>query len=108
MSFPHKFKERLELTKEDLTLPNEVWVTYSVCGCDEDSCGWEGWVLESVLVRKGRTSKAILPSSSECLCPCCNKPVFRTEASLKMNVAKDQTPALVSGRDYETGKMDYK
>jgi hypothetical protein len=79
MAFPRKFKKRLELKPTDVVLANEVWVTYAVCGCDQDACGWEGWILESA-AKKSRKKKQQLYVADD-NCPQCRKELFRTAPS---------------------------
>lgn len=31
-------------------VPGHIHLTYSVCGVSEDSCGWEGWIIEDLRV----------------------------------------------------------
>jgi len=103
MTFPRKFKERLEVTEKDLSLPRDAWITYSVCGCTQDACGWEGWIIESVT----NVSDENLPADIECKCPDCNRPLFRTSVSVKLTKSSDQTPKLVPGIDYEVMETEY-
>jgi len=106
MAFPSKFRDRLELTKRDLKIPTEVWVVYAVCGCEKDSCGWEGWMIESA-IKKTTISEATLPCMNEQVCPNCGKILFRTDSQIKMKYSKDQSGLLVQGVDYESSPMEY-
>jgi hypothetical protein len=106
MPFPIKFKDRLELTLKDLDTPLQAWLVYAVCGCEQDSCGWEGWILESV--SKTVQQKEIqLDCDHNQICPKCGKTMFRTNTQIKMEYAKDQSGVLVPGNDYETTPMKY-
>ena len=107
MTFPLKFKKRLELKKADVVLPNAAWVTYAVCGCEKDACGWEGWILESVRRQVG-AKKQELSIDSRQLCPRCGKVLFRTSASLRFVPGRSQSPDLVPGTDYDVVKARYK
>jgi hypothetical protein len=112
MPFPSRFKPLLELTFADLTKPDYLWLTYSVCGCDHDSCGWHGWVLEaifarSITVQPTGTGDALLPSSGDS-CPRCGRPLFRTAASVRFEPSAAQVP--VHGEpheDYDPAPMEY-
>ena len=106
MSFPRKFNERLELKKTDVVLPTAAWITYAVCGCEKDACGWEGWILESVRRKTGK-KKEELRSDSRQICPECGKDLFRTEASLRFTPARSQTRDLIAGVDYRVARMRY-
>ncbi len=105
MCFPRKFKKRLELKSTDVVLPNEVWVTYSVCGCDPDACGWEGWILESAAKKSGKKKQQLYVLGDNC--PQCGKNLFRTAATLRFTVSKNQVPDLVPGVDYRVARAKY-
>lgn len=104
MPFPLKFKARLELSKQDVDTPSEAWITYAVCGCEQEACGWEGWILESVA--SGEEKKQLRIDDSQ-RCPSCGKPLFRTEASYRFSVADDQSPVLIEGGDYEAIEPEF-
>lgn len=106
MAFPEKFRSRLELTKAQLPLPTGSWLSYAVCGCAHDSCGWEGWILESVYQIDGK-EKLELSIDDRQICPECGKALFRTEASLRFIPSADQKPDLVPGVDYTCSEMQY-
>ena len=40
-------------------------------------------------------------------CPSCNRQLFRTDVSVKVVPAKDQTRKLVPGKDYDIADMEY-
>ena len=101
MAFPRKFKNLLELTYEQVEQPSYVWLTYAVCGCGADSCGWQGWVVESAFVRREEDDDLLLPSDDHLDCPECRKPLFRTEVSYRFEPSRDQAHPLVPGVDYE-------
>jgi hypothetical protein len=106
MPFPLKFRDRLELTKKDIDIPQNAWLVYAVCGCEADSCGWEGWILESVI--KTIQDKDIqLKYDHHQICPNCAKTMFRTDTKIKMKYSKDQSGLLTPGIDYETDPMKY-
>ena len=106
MPFPRKFKSRLEVTKADVRVPSEAWITYAVCGCEKDSCGWEGWILESVRSKDGK-KKEESPIDGSWLCPSCKKPLFRTAVSYRFTPSKNQKPDRVPGIDYIVSKNRY-
>src|SRR5271155_549210 len=39
--FPDKFRALLETTEADLLVPDRVWISFAVCACEKDSCGWQ-------------------------------------------------------------------
>jgi len=101
--FPKRFKRQLEVELKDVEIPDDLWLTFSVCGVQEESCGWEGWVLECLkLEGKNIEGDTIL------LCPKCSQPLFRTAASVKYIPSENQEPALVPGVDYDVVPMEYK
>lgn len=102
MTFPLKFKSLLETTANDIELPKTAWVTFAVCAVEQDSCGWAGWILESV---RGKSCELI--ADTDQICPKCGKQMFRTAASVKMEPSKNQTPDLIPGQDYEVTPMEY-
>lgn len=106
MPFPIKFTDKLELTKKDVKIPTEVWVVYAVCGCEKDSCGWEGWMIESATLKNTENEDA-LPCMNEQVCPNCGKILFRTDTQIKMQYSKDQSGLLIPGEDYDTSPMEY-
>ena len=106
MPFPKEFKERLELTRKDVKIPSEAWIVYAVCCCEKDSCGWEGWMIESVSF-KGARNEVALPCMNEQICPKCGKLLFRTDTQIKMQYSEDQSGLLIPGEDYDTSPMKY-
>lgn len=101
MSLPDSLKHLRQLKIQDLDTPDEAWLTYSVCACEDDSCGWQGWIVESAS-SQGRQ----LPADNSQRCPVCGKTLFRTAASVRCVPSRDQQPPLVEGRDYELVKGD--
>lgn len=102
MSFPKKFKNLIELKREDVELPDEAWLTYAVCACEDDACGWQGWIIES-LARGGKQ----LSADTGQKCPACGRMLFRTEASVRCVPSRDQSKTLVPGRDYDVSPIEY-
>jgi hypothetical protein len=112
MAFPKKFKNLIELEFKDIEKPDFAWLTYSVCACEKDSCGWGGWMIEWV----GKKTKVRYPTSTgdktlsaktEQICPICGKNLFRTEVSIKFVPANDQELPLKKGIDYDTVPIEY-
>ncbi len=98
MTFPRKFKSRLELTKTEVVRPDGAWITYAVCGCERKSCRWEGWILES-LTKPGKRAEQ-LPTSDPFVCPKCGRELFRTEVSYRFTRSTNQRRQLIPGKDY--------
>lgn len=109
MAFPRKFKELLETELPDVEQPDYASLTYAVCGCEQDSCGWAGWILEAAFKADGEehptwTGHRVLPSDDSWKCPRCTKPLFRTGASVKADVVGPFPPSRFP---YETTPIEY-
>jgi hypothetical protein len=110
MPFPKKFKHLLELTLKDVEAPDYGWLVYAVCGCDEGACGWGGWMLEAAFRNSTErhrtcTGDRLLSTAPVASCPICGKPLFRTDASIRMVPSTDQTEPLAEHVD--TTPMEY-
>jgi len=103
MSFPLKFRGLLETKPGDVSVPAEIWLSFAVCGVSHESCGWAGWIIESVTDKDGKQ----LSAAMEHICERCGKPLFRTAVSIKAVLATDQTPTLQAGVDYGVVPMQY-
>ena len=101
MAFPLKYKHLLEMSHDQVEKPTHAWLSYAVCAVEEDSCCWQGWILEGVF-----KDDLVLPSD-DFSCPKCQRPLFRTDVAYKMDLSVDQAPPLVEGRDYVTSEMEY-
>ena len=106
MAFPKKFKPLLDLSYDQVEKPTYVWLVNAVCAVQPDSCEWEGWVLDGVLIVK-RGNENPLPSDQFLNCPRCRKALFRTEVYYKFDMCSDQTGGLVEGQDYTSPPMLY-
>ena len=83
MSFPKKFKELIETTINKVDKPDRVLLTYCVCTCTVDACGWGGWLLEDVVAIDASGKKKLsLPFDDNQKCPICGKITFRTNAQI--------------------------
>lgn len=112
MGFPRKFKDLLEIELEDVAAPDYCWLTYSVCGCEPDSCGWGGWTIEvaAQFDENGAPRSAHkhkLTAVNEQKCPDCGKETFRTGATIRLEKSADQEPELKPGVDYELAPIKY-
>lgn len=112
MPFPRKFKHLLELESNDVETPDYVRLTYAVCACEKDSCGWGGWMIEAAFKRTeekhpNASGDKVLSAMMDQVCPRCGKVTFRTAASVRMIPSEDQARALVEGRDYESLPIEY-
>jgi len=102
MDFPQKFKKDLESERGDVLEPDDVWLTYAVCGVEHRSCGWKGWILESA-----KKQGIELSAQTDQKCPNCKMTMFRTNASIRYLPALDQSVPLVDGVDYESEPIEY-
>jgi hypothetical protein len=114
MLYPAKYRDLLELTLKDVEVPDYAWLTYSVCAMTKDACGWGGWIIEALFKRTGEhhatgTGDKVLPHADEMqICPQCGRVLFRTSASVRMDLSADQTPVHgQEGIDYEVSEMRY-
>ena len=102
MPFPQKYKGLIELSHDQVEQPTHAWVSYSVCAVEEDSCGWQGWILDGVF-----KDDVLLPSDDDLSCPKCGRSLYRVGVEYKLDISVDQTPPLIAGRDYLTSKIEY-
>jgi hypothetical protein len=105
MAFPRRFKHLIELELDDIESPDYAWLTYAVCACYKDSCGWGGWMIGAVFHKTeeehpSSTGDKVLPAMMDQVCPSCGKALFRTGASIRLERSTDQTPPLIEGIDY--------
>jgi len=113
MAYPIKFKDLLELELDDLEKPSYLWLTYAVCGCDSDACGWAGWIIDSVFSESEEhhntvTGDKIISSADSSQCPKCGKELFRTAASIRFEPSINQEPIYGEpGVDYEVTPLEY-
>ena len=116
MPFPKKFKKLLEISLNDVAIPDCIWLTYAVCAMEVESCGWGGWIIESAYKHNeadnsteidNKANIRVLDASDTQECPRCGKDLFRTDASVKYELSKDQTPPLVPDIDYEVLPIEY-
>ena len=93
MGFPRKFKDLLEITLECVEKPDYAFLTYAVCACEADSCGWGGWILEGAFKDDPTRQEweRALPGDYTQRCPNCGKDTFRTEATVELRPAEDQS-----------------
>ncbi|HBA88073.1 MAG TPA: hypothetical protein DCZ75_08835 [Geobacter sp.] len=87
----------------DVDLPDSAWLTYAVCAGESDSCGWGGWIIDSLV--SDRMGKG-LSIHERHLCPKCGKDLFKTGASVKFIPSDDQSENLAAGVVYETIPME--
>jgi hypothetical protein len=104
--YPKKFKKLMEAKLQDVERPDYCWVVYAVCSCSKDACGWHGWMLDGIFTGK-RGNSRLLASVSPFNCPDCGRPLFRTEAVMRMQPSTDQSPELEEGIDYIKGDVVY-
>jgi len=113
MPFPRKFKHLLEIELDDVEAPDYVFITYAVCACEKDSCGWGGWMIEAAFKETEEeypsgTGDKVLPSMDDRqICPQCGKVTFRTAAKVRLVPSECQEFGLIEGQDYESDPMEY-
>jgi hypothetical protein len=104
MAFSKKYQKLIDIKLTDIDVPDYAWLTYAVCACETDSCGWGGWIIETVV---NSNSKINLSMDDRQCCPQCGKNLFRTEATVKFIKSDDQTPDLIEGVDYESIPVEF-
>jgi hypothetical protein len=113
MSFPRRFKPLIETELKDVDKPDYAWLVYAVCAAQEKSCGWGGWIIDSVYQNapelKATTKRdKLLPGDYSAKCPRCHRPLYRTGAQLRFEPSLDQTPIHgVEGVDYQAHPVEY-
>jgi hypothetical protein len=104
MPFPRKFKALLE--GSPAVTPDYLWLVYAVCGCERESCGWHGWVIETACCVTGErhatgSGGRLVESDDYLRCPKCGRDLYRTD-SVRFDRSPDQTqPGGTPGIDYE-------
>ncbi len=106
MPLPRKFKSLLELSSEQVEKPSYAWLAYAVCACEEDACGWQGWLLESAFMQQEGEDDLLLPVDSSLECPECHRPLYCT-VTYRVEPSADQRPRLIPGVDYEETPIEY-
>jgi hypothetical protein len=104
MPLPKKFKELLESGPAET--PDYVWMVYTVCGVERESCGWHGWALESA-VRAGEPSAKSVESDDRLRCPNCGRLLYRTDDGLRFDRAPQQPVFPKLGMDYTVEEPTY-
>lgn len=113
MPFPRKFRRLLETQLADIERPDYVWLSFSVCATEQESCGWAGWTIEAAYKKTDEalptgTGDKLLAAQDQQICPRCGRPMFRTAASLRMEPSADQRQVHgVPGVDYEVAPIEY-
>jgi hypothetical protein len=105
MPFPRKFKELLESTAPQA--PDHVWVVYTVCGTERESCGWRGWAFGGAYRAGQPAGCGFLESDNYLRCPHCRCPLFCLDGGLRFDLAPQQGEELKPGIDYEVADMVY-
>ena len=113
MPFPRKYQRLIETQLSDLEVPDYVWLNFSVCALEQESCGWAGWTIEGVYKRSAEalptgTGDRLLEALDGHTCPRCGRQLFRTAASLRLEPSADQQPVHgVPGVDYAVRPVEY-
>jgi hypothetical protein len=112
MAFPAKFRHLIELTAEEVEMPDYLWLNYAVCAVTKEGCGWGGWMIESAFRRDGQkhptgTGDRLLSAADEQVCPRCGRETFGTAVELRVEPSSDQSKRLKLGIDYEVMPLEY-
>jgi hypothetical protein len=99
MPFPEKFRSLIELSEKRLIVPDFLWLSYAVCAVQEDSCGWQGWILESVEKGDMESKGTQVSADTEQRCPVCNLPLYRTGVEKQFVLNPNARPKLAFSYD---------
>jgi hypothetical protein len=110
MAFPRKFKHLLELKQDDVQFPDAVLLTYAVCACVPEACGWGGWMIEAAFENTSATGDLpamapSLPVSDVQRCPRCGRETFRTGVQRVYVPSADRT--LMDTSDIDLAPLEY-
>src|SRR5262249_27748635 len=104
---PKKYKHLLELTKSDLVTPHHVWIAFFVCAIYKESCGWGGWMIDSVFsTAQENPPDGLLASDSLPMCPKCGRQLAGT-VTWRLDRAENQYPRMKEGVDYTVEPATY-
>ena len=109
MGFPRRFQKLLEIELKEVEVPDYIWLTFQVCSCEKDSCGWGGWAIDGAFKKDNKkyqnpTGDKVLSFVGDQICPRCGKETYRTNASIKLIPSEDQSPVPI---DYEILPIEY-
>jgi hypothetical protein len=108
MPFPEKFRTLIELEDTQVEVPDYLWLAYSVCAVSEDSCGWQGWTIESA--KKGNENQPgeheVASVAAEQKCPHCGKPLYRTGIDKRYDL--NRVPPAKFSCEYEIVPPSFK
>lgn len=109
MSFPEKFQHLIELSEDRVAVPDFLWLAYAVCAVEGESCGWQGWILESVEKGDLNADGEQVSADTEQRCPVCNRPLYRTGVERQFVLNSKAGPKLAYSYDavptrFETGE----
>ena len=99
MSFPEKFRGLIELSEDRVAVPDLLWLAYAVCAVEEKSCGWQGWILESVEQGNGGAHGKQINADTEQRCPVCNRQLYRTGVEKQFVLNPNAGPKLAYSYD---------
>lgn len=106
MAFPEKFRALIELKEEQVTVPDYVWLSYAVCATEDDSCEWQGWIIESAWKVVGDERKEIeVEADAEQHCPRCGKQLYRTGVEKQFQLNPHAGPKITF--PYRTTPIKY-
>ena len=106
MPFPEKFRNLIELNEKQVRIPDYVWLSYAVCATEGDSCGWQGWIIESAW-QKGveGADDADVEADTEQGCPVWGRLVYRTEVEKQFQLNPNAGPKITY--PYETAPITF-
>lgn len=94
MPFPEKFRDLIELREEQVDVPDYVWLSYAVCAVEEDSCAWQGWIIEAACKQREGLPEEYVKADDDQVCPDCGKVLFRTEVEKQYRLNVNAGPKI--------------
>src|ERR1700689_2519190 len=92
---PTTFRKLKNITLDDVDRPDYAWLAYAVCAGEDGSCGWGGWIIESIYQFSAASRDAtgrdkLLPADYDWKCPRCKRSLYR-KARLRFIPSEDQS-----------------
>ena len=94
MSYPEKFRNLIELREEQVDVPDYVWLAYAVCAVAQDSCAWQGWIIEAACKQREGLPEEFVKADDDQICPDCGKVLFRTEVEKQFRLNPNAGPKI--------------
>jgi len=87
----------IEIQEDEVNIPDIVYLAYSVCAVEEESCGWGGWTIESAKRVLENDQQEVHEADTDQKCPVCGRDLYRA-ITKQFRLNSDWQPAV----DYDT------